>query len=313
MDAEDYEEIEKVRGGPRKSGAAKAPAHVTREGQITAIGPRGCEVVPEGGEAIACKPKSGLAVGDRVEFDETGVVRRVLPRLTTLSRPDPMNPRLERVIAANIDVVVMVAAIRAPVLRPGLIDRYLIAIEKGGSEPLLCITKIDKMESAAELEQVDPYVRLGIRVFPVSMKTGEGVEALRGALAGKLAVLVGHSGVGKSSLMNRLKPDANAATGEISRLYQKGQHTTTASTMYTMRDGIRVIDTPGVREFGLWDLTAAEVERHFHDFDEYRRACQFADCAHTHEPVCGVKTALENGAIARARYECYLRLREEVG
>jgi ribosome biogenesis GTPase len=132
-------------------------------------------------------------------------------------------------------------------------------------------------------------------------------------LAGKLAVLVGHSGVGKSSLMNKLKPDANAATGEISRLYQKGQHTTTASTMYTMRDGIRVIDTPGVREFGLWDLTAAEVERHFHDFDAYRSKCQFANCAHTHEPVCGVKDALESGGISRARYECYLRLREEVG
>jgi ribosome biogenesis GTPase len=113
--------------------------------------------------------------------------------------------------------------------------------------------------------------------------------------------------------MNHLKPDANAATGEISRLYQKGQHTTTASTMYALRDGIRVIDTPGVREFGLWDLTAAEVERHFHDFDAYRAGCQFADCAHVKEPVCGVKQALESGGIARARYECYLRLRAEVG
>ncbi|MCU1258871.1 MAG: rsgA [Bryobacterales bacterium] len=315
MEAEDWEEEEKVRSAPRgasKTGAAKGRIQATREGQITAIGPRGCEVVPTGGNPLACKPKSGLAVGDRVMFDETGTIRRVLPRETTLSRPDPMNPRLERVIAANVDVVVMVAAIRAPVLRPGLIDRYLIAIEKGGSEALLCITKIDKMESVEELGQVEPYRRLGIRVFPVSMKTGEGVEELRGALAGKLAVLVGHSGVGKSSLMNRLKPDANAATGEISRLYQKGQHTTTASTMYTMRDGIRVIDTPGVREFGLWDLTAAEVERHFHDFDAFRPECQFADCSHTHEPVCGVRKALGRGVIAQARYECYLRLREEV-
>ncbi len=311
MEAEDYEEEPKFRSAPRTA-ARKSRQQTVTEGQIIAIGPRGCEVLPEGGLPLACKPKAGLAVGDRVEFDGAGAIRQVLPRRTTLSRPDPMNPRLERVIAANIDVVVMVAAIRAPVLRLGLIDRYLIAIEKGGAEPLLCITKIDRMESPDELNQIEPYRALGIRVFPASMKTGEGVEELRAALAQKLAVLVGHSGVGKSSLMNLLKPDANAATAEISRLYQKGRHTTTASTMYMLRDGIRVIDTPGVREFGLWDLTAPEVERHFHDFDEFRTACQFADCSHMHEPVCGVRNALAEQRISRARYECYLRLREEV-
>ena len=109
--------------------------------------------------------ESGLAVGDFVEFDELGVIRRVLPRRTMFSRPDPMNARLERVIAANVDVVVMVAAIRGPDLRPGLIDRYLIAIEKGGAQPMLCVTKIDKVESEAELDVIEPYRRMGIPIF----------------------------------------------------------------------------------------------------------------------------------------------------
>ncbi len=251
-------------------------------------------------------------MGDEVEFDAEGNIRRMLPRRTSLSRPDPMNPRIERVIAANVDVVVMVAAIRKPDLRPGLIDRYLIAIEKGGATPILCITKVDLMEAADELNVLEPYRQLGISVIPVSTKTGQGVEQVRDALAGKLAVLVGHSGVGKSSVMNRLMPEANAATGEISRLYQKGRHTTTASTMYRLGSGIRVIDTPGVREFGLWDLTAAEIERHFHEFDAYRGECQFQDCTHIHEPICGVRQALVNGAISPERYGAYVRIREDV-
>jgi len=309
--AEDYEEDEAVRAPRKKRASVDRPAAETRTAQISFIGPRGCEGVI-GDAQVYIKPQTGLAVGDWVQIDSLGNIRRVLPRASTLSRPDPLNPRQERVVAANVDIVVIVAAMRSPVLRPGLIDRYLIAIEKGGSEVILCLTKIDKVESPAEFEVLEPYRNLGIRIFPVSNKTGEGVEELLSALAGKLAVLVGHSGVGKSSLMNAFAPESNVATGEISKLYQKGRHTTTSSTMYRLARGIRIIDTPGVREFGLWDCTAGEVERNFHDFDAYRSACQFQDCSHTHEPVCGVKDALRRGEIPEARYAAYLRIREDV-
>jgi len=309
--AEDWEEDDPVRSPRKKRTATEREAVLTRKAQISFIGPRGCQGLVEG-ESVYVKPQGAIAIGDWVEIDSAGTIQKTLPRRTTLSRPDQLNHRLERVIAANVDVVVIVAAMRAPVLRPGLIDRYLIAIEKGGAEVMICSTKIDQVESAAEFDVLEPYRKLGLRMIRVSNKTGEGVGALIDALAGKLAVLVGHSGVGKSSLMNAMAPESNAATGEISKLYQKGRHTTTSSTMYRLARGIRVIDTPGVREFGLWDITVAEVERTFHDFDGPRTRCQFGDCAHTHEPVCGVRDALSAGEISPDRYAAYLRIRDDV-
>jgi ribosome biogenesis GTPase len=309
--AEDYEEDEPVRGPWKKRTATERAAVETRKAQISFIGPRGCQGLVDG-EPVYVKPQSSIAIGDWVEIDGAGTIRNVLPRATTLSRPDPLNYRNERVIAANVDVVVIVAAMRAPDLRPGLIDRYLIAIEKGRADVVLCLTKIDRVESEAEFRVLDPYRALGIPIYPVSNKTGAGVEELLTALAGRLAVLVGHSGVGKSSLMNAFAPDTNAATGEISKLYQKGRHTTTSSTMYRLARGIRIIDTPGVREFGLWDITVAQVERTFHDFDAYRGECQFGDCSHTHEPICGVRVALAEGKIPEQRYAAYLRIRDDV-
>lgn len=309
--AEDWEEDDQVRSPRKKRTATEREAVLTRKAQISFIGPRGCQGLVEG-EPVYVKPQSAIAIGDWVEIDSAGTIQKTLPRQTTLSRPDPLNHRLERVIAANVDVVVIVAAMRAPVLRPGLIDRYLIAIEKGGAEVMICLTKIDQVESAAEFNVLEPYRNLGLRMIRVSNKSGEGVGELIDALAGKLAVLVGHSGVGKSSLMNAMAPESNAATGEISKLYQKGRHTTTSSTMYRLARGIRVIDTPGVREFGLWDITVAEVERTFHDFDGPRMRCQFGNCSHTHEPVCGVRDALGAGEIAPERYAAYLRIRDDV-
>ena len=301
---EEYETDERVRSvGPKQK---KAPA--TREGQVVALEPRGCEV-KAGEDIVPCRPKEGLAAGDFVRFDEMGRIREVLLRRTTLSRPDPMNARIERVIAANVDVVVMVASIRSPELRPGLIDRYLIAIEKGGAEPLLCVSKCDLAESGEDFAPIAPYRELGVDMCRVSVRTGEGLEELRAALRGKLAVLVGHSGVGKSSLLNVFVPDAGARTGEISEAYGKGKHTTRGSRLYE-HAGVRIIDTPGVREFGLWEITAAEVLRSFREFEPFANACQFADCTHTHEPICAVREAAEDGRIAKARYATYRRLLE---
>jgi len=310
VEFEEFEEVEKVRGGPKKQ-TPSARAVSTKAGQVIGIGPTGCRVL-SGEDALQCKPKAGLAVGDFVDVDEQGNIRCLRPRRTTLSRPDPNNPRLERVIAANMDVVVMVVSIRSPPLRPGLIDRYLIAIQKGKAEPVLCVNKVDLVESEDEYAPLEPYRGLGIRTFLVSTRRDEGIAELRAALANRLAVFVGHSGVGKSSLINALKPDAGAVTGKISAIWNRGRHTTTGSTMYQMADGLRMIDTPGVREFGLWKLTADELAGHFHDFDAPRAQCQFANCTHTHEPVCGVREAVEEGEVPRARYETYLRIRQTI-
>jgi ribosome biogenesis GTPase len=245
-----------------------------------------------------------------VDVDEQGNIRVVQPRRSTLSRPDPNNPRIERVIAANMDVVVMVVSLRSPDLRPGLIDRYLIAIQKGGAEPVLCVNKVDLVEREEEFNALEPYRSIGLRIFRVSTKKNLGLAEFRAALAGKLAVFVGHSGVGKSSLTNALKPGAGAITGRISQMWNKGRHTTTGSTMYQLVDGLRIIDTPGVREFGLWKLTPGELAGYFREFDEPGNQCQFTDCTHTHEPVCGVRDAVENAALSRVRYETYLRIRQ---
>jgi ribosome biogenesis GTPase len=303
-DWEDFETDERVRSVGAK--LKKSAVEVTRKGQVVAIEPRGCEVKADE-EIVKCRPKEGLAAGDFVQFDELRRIRDVLPRRTTLSRPDPMNPRIERVIAANVDVVVMVASVRKPELRPGLIDRYLIAIEKGGADALLCVTKCDLAQSPEDFAPIAPYRELGISVCAVSKRTGEGLEELRVALTGKLVVLVGHSGVGKSSLLNILVPEARAKTGAISEAYGKGTHTTRGSRLYE-HEGVRIIDTPGVREFGLWRITAEEVLRSFREFEPFADACQFANCTHTHEPDCGVKAALEGGLVSAARYAAYCRL-----
>jgi ribosome biogenesis GTPase len=310
VEFEEFEEVEKMRGSPKK----QAPGNrivATMSGQVIGIGPTGCRIL-SGEEAFPCRPKAGLAVGDFVDLDEAGNIRKIHPRRTTLSRPDPNNPRLERVIAANVDIVVMVVSVKSPPLRPGLIDRYLIAIQKGGAEPVLCVNKIDLMESDADLGPLEPYQALDLRTYFVSIKKDRGIADLRAALANKLAVFVGHSGVGKSSLTNALKPDAGAVTGKISAIWNRGKHTTTGSTMYQMANGLRIIDTPGVREFGLWKLSPYELAGHFHDFDEASTECQFADCTHTHEPICGVRDAVKVGQVPKARYETYLRIRQTI-
>lgn len=290
----------------KRSGAAQSAA-----GLIAQIGPGFCDVV-SAGQRIRCRPVPDLAVGDEVLFShERRRVEEILPRRTALSRADPHNPRLERVIAANVDKVVIVVALKSPPLRPGLIDRYLIAIGKSRAEPILCVNKIDLLDGGEELEALRPYFDLGITVVKVSASTREGLGALSEALAGKICVFTGHSGVGKSSLLNALDPRLDLATGSVSTANDKGRHTTTSAAMYDLPNGAIVIDTPGIREWGLYEVSAADVRRYFHEFDAF--PCAFSDCTHTCEPDCAVKAAVEAGAIPAARYRGYLRIISSVG
>ena len=268
--------------------------------------------------AIAQDQRSRVAVGDRVSFaqrDRDWLVAEVLPRTTCLARPDPLNPRLQRVVAANIDSVVQVASVVRPPLRPALVDRYLVAIQYGGAEPILCVNKVDLLserQRQQELAPLAPYRELGMEVIECSAVDGRGIEQLRRALKGKTAAFVGHSGVGKSSLVNALAPSIEAATGEVSESRGTGRHTTTRSALYDLGNGIRLIDTPGIREFGLWNLDAEELREYFPDFEPFAPACRFSNCSHSHEPSCAVRQAVEDGELARARYQTYLRILESL-
>ncbi len=287
-----------------------------------------CWVRTETGEILECalpsrlaaNQQSSLAVGDlaRIRRDDAGAYRldEVLPRRTTLSRPDPHNPRRERVIAANVDVVVHVASVVAPPLRPALIDRYLIATLRSGAEALVCINKVDLLVEE-ELwnqteEELAPYRQLGLEILFCSAKEGRGLAELRKGLRAKTAVFVGHSGVGKSSLLNSLEPGLAQATADISKVHGTGRHTTTRSSLHELDGGIRLIDTPGIRELGLWRLGSSELAAYFPDLQAEGRHCRFADCSHTHEPQCAVRTADSEGRLAKGRYATYLRIRESL-
>lgn len=272
---------------------------------------RDCSLVPD----LASFQRRDLAVGDRVDIahaSEASTIVGVRARKSVLSRPDsgPGGRLVERVVAANVDWVVVVAAAVQPPLRPRLLDRYLVAARHGGSDFLIAITKLDLLsndEREVLAETLAPYRSAGVPVVLCSCTQGTGIGALREALQGGLAVFVGQSGVGKSSLLNALEPELAIETGETGR-NRKGTHTTTASTLHRLPGDTRVIDTPGVREFGLWQVSRAALRETFHEFDAWSEACRYRDCAHAREPGCAVRLAVERGDVASARYESYLRL-----
>ena len=266
---------------------------------------------------LARAQRALVAVGDEVLIDgEPGQIRvlRVLPRRGVLCRPDPHNPNLERTIVANVDVVVVVAAARNPPLRAGLLDRYLVIIERGGARPVLCVNKMDLLDEAgrAELDAVlAPYEALGLPVLRVAVKRAEGLEPLAALLRGHTSAFVGHSGVGKSSLVNALFPGVDLEIGDVNAWHGKGRHTTTASSLIDLGEGTRLIDTPGVRSLGLGQLDHAELRWYFPEFDALDAGCEYRDCTHDHEPHCAVLDAPAAGQISTRRLESYHRLLRE--
>jgi ribosome biogenesis GTPase len=250
-----------------------------------------------------------VTTGDHVWFRPTpegeGLIERVEPRHGMLIRASRGR---EHVIVANVDQVVIVSSLAEPDLKPHLIDRYLASAVQGDIAPIVCLNKADLVDPVPYQPLIGLYSQLGIPTLMTSATTGVGIERLRDSLRGRQSVFSGQSGVGKSSLLNALQPGLGLHVGEVSDVNQKGRHTTTTAQLLKLDFGGWVVDTPGLRQFQLWDIIPEEVEGFFPEFRPFVHLCAYPDCTHTHEDRCAIKLAVERRQISARRYTSYLGL-----
>ncbi len=264
-----------------------------------------------------------VTVGDWVTIslndDGTGSVESVAERQSVLSRsrPSAYNVRRlavdrEQVLVANPDQVVMVFSIKKPKTRLRKLDRFLVVAEINDLPAVICVNKIDLVKSIAEARDMfQVYEDIGYQVIYTSVKSGEGIAQLKDILRDKISVLTGSSGVGKSSLLNSIQPGLGLSVREVSGSTEKGVHTTRHAEMFPLDEGGYVVDTPGIRGIALFDVEPEELDAYFREIAPLVTDCQFSDCTHRHEPGCAVRKAVGDGRVSPARYDSYLRLREE--
>ncbi len=260
-----------------------------------------------------------VAVGDRVQVEDKGgdapVVGDIEPRRNYIIRRASNLSKEFQIIAANLDQAVLVATLTNPETSTTFIDRFLATAEAYQVPAVLVFNKIDLLDTDEwrnKLEELKAlYESIGYPVVAMSAATGEGADALRAQLAGKMSLLSGNSGVGKSSIINLLVPDAHVRVGDVSHTHHKGMHTTTFSELLDLPDGGAIIDTPGVKAFGTIDFERAEVAHYFPEIFKISDDCRFNNCTHTHEPGCAVLEAVEQGTIAPSRFTSYLSILDE--
>lgn len=294
-------------------------------GRVLSVHGAQCVVQTAAGEIYRCATRRLLktlstdqrhvvAAGDNVAFrpepNLEGIIERVEPRHGVISR---MVQGRQHVIVTNVDRLLIVASAAEPTLKPNLIDRFLVTAEKTRIRPIICINKVDLVDIADLQPLAGVYGQMGYQVLLLSAKTGLGVDRLRRAVAGCESVVAGQSGVGKSSLLNAIEPDLDLKVREVSLENQKGRHTTTTAQLIPLPSGGYLVDTPGIRQFQLWDVIPAETVGFFRDIRPYVSRCHFPDCTHRHETDCAVKDAVADGRLDVRRYEsyCYLYAGDE--
>ena len=266
-----------------------------------------------------------IAVGDRVKFEIEGehpsaenpaVITEVLPRSNYIIRKSTNLSRQSHIIAANLDKAFLVVTLDFPEVKLPFLDRLLVTCEVYGVHPTIVLNKVDLLTEAhadmlAAFHEI--YEGAGYQILEVSAVTGQGIDSLRGMIKDGVCLFSGVSGVGKSSLIKAVDPGLDPRTGEISDVHLQGKHTTTFYEMYKVASGGYIIDTPGIRGFGLVDLEKEEIALYFPEMLKVSRDCRFSPCTHTHEPGCAVKEAVETGEISYERYSSYLGMLEEEG
>ncbi|HYC52511.1 MAG TPA: ribosome small subunit-dependent GTPase A [Gemmatimonadaceae bacterium] len=260
-----------------------------------------------------------LAVGDNVmlereQTDHAWAIAQILPRTSRLARRAPGGGRGERIIVANVDQVIVMFAAAKPEPHPRMLDRFLVIAGANDLAARIIINKVELVGEDAARSRFAPYEKAGYPVHYTSVKQHLGIEAVAAELHGRNSVVTGPSGVGKSSLLNELFPGLGLRVAEVSESVNKGRHTTVGAFLHRLPGpgGGAVLDTPGLREIGLWEFPIEELDACYPELRGFREECRFADCAHTVEPGCAVREAVKDGQVSETRYDSYLRLRAEI-
>ena len=261
------------------------------------------------------KSTSPVTVGDRVEFDDTGYITELHERKNYIVRKPTNLSKQLHIIAANLDQAILIITIKNPVTSTTFIDRFLATAEAYHIPTILVFNKIDLLDSENEAyvnALIHLYESIGYQCLKMTATQGNGIAELQNTLAGKISLLSGNSGVGKSTIINQIVPNSSAKTGEISNSHHKGMHTTTFSEMYEISTDTFLIDTPGIKGFGMVDMNEEEIGHFFRDIFEASKNCRFNNCSHRHEPGCAVLQAVSEHRIATSRYESYLSILEDI-